>query len=468
MQAERFYLRAVEYYRNCLALFPKSFDAAYNKARLEFHIFQTFHENLPRLERISALEGILRDHDFALTLRLSDDRVSSQGKVKEVTESQSQPVLEWDGKNDLLYNTAQVMLSLAEEKCERAAFANAAEWFERTWEVQVRELQKSASSISGQDLNLDDDRGRSEDRENYKDGENYVEDNEEYATVIEPVTYTSLLETATAQLTCLIPVYVLSGLASGAAYEDPQMRSVGELVLGRILELLANQDGYYIKEDDIAETATVVARYLSVSGFPEFKQINVDRLFEIWKGKTSDTDAMSGNTLEELLSRLSTSSVERYLAQANLFTTFSFSVSPEEGWRALSGAVQALSEALRALSSNKGSNLVLGKDTKAEQIKLWTARGDTDLLRSNLNCENAVKNQIILRKNAEIYYKNALKLSSTTGTVEAQLIKEIQIKLHLVLGEWELLQTIEGWQEVLRDAVDDGLYSSEMVLQHIG
>ncbi|KAF8545169.1 hypothetical protein BDD12DRAFT_871855 [Trichophaea hybrida] len=85
-KAGRFYQRAIEAYQSCLKLNPRSFDAAYNKARLEFKISQE-RELVSKRELRGVLERALESHRVCLGI---------------------------DKNEDALFNTAQAYSSLGE------------------------------------------------------------------------------------------------------------------------------------------------------------------------------------------------------------------------------------------------------------------------------------------------------------------------------------------------------------------
>ncbi|KAK9324368.1 hypothetical protein V1517DRAFT_317907 [Lipomyces orientalis] len=507
-KAHRFYLHALELYDTCLSRFEKSFDAAYNKCRLEFHIYQLFYSRTilstpfgndqpsvsaitaaKRQDRVSVLSKILHDHEVALQLALKHGAPDTQAGPP----------------SDLLFNMAQVQLSIAEEQYAAAPYRAAMETFERTWVGQEAELDKLRQDLA----NMTDDASSEAENGSQHGGEG--QEQEEYATVIEPTTYTSLLETATAQLACLIPIYTISLSFSvnskGPSEDAEQLARAGTVCMQRVATLIANRQQLEIKESEIRDSALIVARYVLVSGYPFTDEscrpaANLDRLTGMWT-PVSEVESPSpldfdiellpaqgltgpqSTSLREILSFMPLTS-PRYLAQADMFTQFGIIAGGDSdgdlAWRALTLASQLLSTALSALlketnpTAGAGNTAVVGASslpsTKLAQIRIWTTRGDVDILRSSLSqiSSPADKNRTVLRKNAEIYYKNAMKLAagleSDPEVVDAA--GEAKVKCGLILADRDAILSVPRWQEVVAEAIDDAVVSESEVRDVLG
>ncbi|KAK9246798.1 hypothetical protein V1506DRAFT_534371 [Lipomyces tetrasporus] len=506
-KAHRFYLHALELYDTCLSRFEKSFDAAYNKCRLEFHIYQLFYSRTllsspfdndqpsvsaitaaKRQDRVSVLSKILQDHEVALQLALK----------------QCAPDTQAGPPSDLLFNMAQVQLSIAEEQYAPAPYRTAMETFERTWIAQEAELDRLRQDLA----NMTDDASSESENSSQQGGEGQEQD--EYATVIEPTTYTSLLETATAQLACLIPIYTISLSFSvnskGPSDDAEQLARAGTVFMQRVSTLIANRQQLDIKDSEIRDSALVVARYVLVSGYPFTDEscrpaANLQRLTAMW---TPVSEAQSPSTLDfniellpaqgltgphstslrEILSFVPLTS-QRYLAQADMFTQFGIIAGGDSdgdlAWRALTLASQFLSTALSWLLKETtptagAGNAVVGASslpsTKLAQIRIWTTRGDVDVLRSNLwqISSTADKNRTVLRKNAEIYYKNAMKLAAglDTDPEVADAAGEAKVKCGLILADRDAILKEPRWQEVVAEAIEDVVVSESEVRDVLG
>ncbi|KAK9355969.1 hypothetical protein V1505DRAFT_365569 [Lipomyces doorenjongii] len=500
-KAHRFYVHSLELYDTCLSRFANSFDASYNKCRLEFHVYQLFYSRTiltspssndqqsiaaitatKRQDRVSVLSKILQDHEVALQLALK--------QRKQV-----------DPPSDLLFNMAQVQLSIAEEQYEAAPYRAAMEIFEKVWTAQESELDKQRQDLAS----LTDD-APSDAENSSQQGDNQGQEQEEYATVIEPTTYTSLLETATAQLACLIPVYTISLSFSvnskGPSENAEELVRAGTVFMQRIATLIANREQLDIKDSDTQDSALVVARYVIVSGYPFTGEswrpaANLERLRTLWTpvAEVPPTSVLDLNiellpaegltgpqsiTLRDILSFMPLT-CQRYLAQADMFTQFGIIAwSDKDGdlaWRSLTLASQFLPSALSSLllkvttPTAGAGNMVIGAaslpSTKLTQIRIWTTRGDVDILRSNLApiYPLAQKNRTILRKNAEVYYKNAIKLASgfETDPEIADAAGEAKVKCGIILSDRDAVLSVPRWQEITAEAIEDVVVSESEV-----
>ncbi|KAK9451138.1 uncharacterized protein V1518DRAFT_177923 [Limtongia smithiae] len=525
-KAHRFYVRALQYYTTCLSKYTSSYDAAYNKCRLEFHMYQLFydrtappsapaHDNTEfasialerRHDRAQTLVQILEDHEVAL-------RIQQQSGVA------APPA-------DLLFNMAQVRLCVAEEQYGADAYRAAFATFEQTWGLQEAELQAA---------NIDYDVDKVMSTGSTPKDENEDEGEEEYATEIEPTTCTSLLETATAGLTCLIPIYTTSVSFSPSACtltpaDAEWAASAGAMCMRRIATLFAyDHELLYSKAsaaqvekatEAIKEAALVVARYVAVSGYPFLSTSacvpgeNLGRLKAVWTaGPSSDDDGLDvlipllpvpadvgvataeqRMSLRDILHRVP-ESFDRYLAQADMFTQFglacaSTAVAAEPSnpigtdtmaWSALAQASQTLATAHVVLSralapTGTQGQLTLGTGSlitsKIAQMRLWNTRGDTELYRASLSrtSEAAAKNSAVLQRNAGVCYANAIKLAQGVAgnDVEvAEVSAEARIKSAVLSGDGAGVVCVPRWQEVLAQAIEDGVFAEDVVRGVVG
>ncbi|KAK9481284.1 hypothetical protein V1514DRAFT_5308 [Lipomyces japonicus] len=517
-KAHRFYVRALDWYDQCLTRFPSSFDAAYNKCRLEFHVFQNFYartvllspttassndgagdtaSSRRRQDRVDILAKILADHEQALSLA-----TASTNKTNNNNNNNNNNAIAHQLPSDLLFNMAQVQVSLAEEQYAPDPFRAAFDTFERTYAVQEAELASMNSEISSM---LDHHDATAADG---GEDEQQHPQAEEYATVIEPTTPASLLETACAQLSCLIPIYTIaltfSTRSAGPVTElASDLQSAGNLVMHRISRLLSarhelgltlatnhGEDG----DDVIADAGLIVTRYVAVSGFPFDHPIggNLDRLIAIWAPSSSaasflDTQLLADHDqnvrLRDLLDFAPTESPARFLAQADMFTQFGLLAGSDQNadtaWKAFSVAAKCLTSAT-ALAANpkkastSATTMVIGAgDTwanKLAQVRIWITRGDLDLLRASLSpiSDVASRNHAVLIKSAEVYYRNAAKVASSTAQVDPEVAdagREARIKSAVVVGDRDGVVTEPQWQDVVAEAVEDAVFSEEQVRQ---
>ncbi|PSN63190.1 hypothetical protein BS50DRAFT_648668 [Corynespora cassiicola Philippines] len=211
-KAARFFNRAIDMYNEGLKQYPKSFDLAYNKANLEYNITEDERIVSHFGSRIALLEETLQSHRFATTL--NSDNI------------------------DVLFNTAQVLTSLAEAILEaqghaisripaRALLEEAVDIFtkcldsqQNEYEQMQAEIAKAQASEAYQDDSEDAQKRASQSSTVQEDMETESTASSgagEWAHVVEPVTPETLLETCTAQLgalTTLLGLYDPSELAN--------------------------------------------------------------------------------------------------------------------------------------------------------------------------------------------------------------------------------------------------------------
>ncbi|RMZ72274.1 tetratricopeptide-like helical [Pyrenophora seminiperda CCB06] len=199
VKAARFFNRAIEAYNEGLKRYPQSFDLAYNKANLQFVITED--------ERIVSHLGYFRNKTALLQETLNSHRFASSLKPT---------------NTDILFNTAQALTSLAEAGLEAstqtAAKQDAIPLLEEAVEIFTTCLESQQQQYS----QIQEEIARAEASGEYREGwegeqQQPVETQEEkmetdsetseapgdWATVEEPLTPESILDTCTVQLTAL-------------------------------------------------------------------------------------------------------------------------------------------------------------------------------------------------------------------------------------------------------------------------
>ncbi|KAI5301058.1 hypothetical protein KEM56_002011, partial [Ascosphaera pollenicola] len=215
----RFYMRAIEMYDNGLRHYPNAFDLAYNKARTQYEITQH-----PKLSKqlpaplLDVLNAALQSHRAALVL--------NQESV------------------DALFNTAQVLTSLAEALTDDGRsiasrstadgnqineavqhLLEALDLFQRCRTFQELQVNQNEEELAEAKKRFEEEANAPRD-ETRSQGP-IVQDNgtpsasntnagdEQWAMVVEPVTRDSLIDTAIAQLQALA---TLCGLLAAAEH----------------------------------------------------------------------------------------------------------------------------------------------------------------------------------------------------------------------------------------------------------
>lgn len=189
-----------------------------------------------------------------------------------------------------------------------------------------------------------------------------------------------------------------------------------------------------------------------------------------------DRNMAAGDALFGFAERVGVSDTLKWSAYSKALNFF------KQGWTIASdpstaGVDQTISQLTQHINIPNLSNLFmeLPPTSPILKLKLLVARGDTDLLRSNLDTPSAQASLAVLRKNAENMYVSASNLplvmqqssSSASGGVqlmgnspEAQRLKlEIKIKLLLLRGspeEKEKLLKSTKYKSILRGISDMG------------
>lgn len=194
VKATRFFVRAIDAYNAGLQRFPDSFDLAYNKAHLQYELFQD-----PRISphlgpRIEILKETVEAHRYAL--RLNEENA------------------------DALFNTAQVLTSYAEELEEADdrpdavhLLQQAVELFNSCLSRQEMQFYEHQNELADAQIQFDEMAASSRKQgsgHSMETSSTSTEPPQEWALVEDPITADTLLETALAQLSCLSTLISLS------------------------------------------------------------------------------------------------------------------------------------------------------------------------------------------------------------------------------------------------------------------
>ncbi|KAI9817838.1 MAG: hypothetical protein M1827_000957 [Pycnora praestabilis] len=443
IKSARFFLKAIENYDTALRKFPNSFDIAYNRARVQYQITQhptiaaQLPDSLPDLLR-SALES----HRRALHLQQENA--------------------------DALFNTAQVLTSLAEALTEGSRSSperraeglklleEAIELFQRC--LTVQEFQYSESQAQGEmvdsDHNVPNDEAPMD--ESASACTSKAREEEQWASIVEPVTKDSLLDTALAQLETLT---ILCGLitsesGSGLAWiEEYSTNLLREKVsaytegVDRQREVALARASFICALSDTSFRTTRITLYTYMQELGSAFSEALD-LSDTAEGLCTKADAFIAfnSAIAETITSITTSE------QINLPQVTSLR------WKALTTALDCLTAASKLRN----------------EPKIHIARGDVELLRYHLgespnDLELARKNTSTLLKNAQVYYRGANTLAKSNSscmeeeresilkeTAAAFLAKQDLDGLH----QWIKTSSVEH-RVVLEEMEADGLIRAE-------
>ncbi|KAI5282772.1 hypothetical protein KEM54_002609, partial [Ascosphaera aggregata] len=415
---------------------------------------------------------------------------------------------------DILFNTAQVLTSLAEALIDDGRTPNARpandddgrsdqavrhllealDLFQRCCTLQEFhvsqneeelaeakkrfEEQANASSLQEESAQDFEPTGRKEN--DSLNGSN--ENDEQWATVVEPITRDSIIDTVIAQLQALS---TLCGLLT--ADHSDELAWIEEYSTGLITEKLP----LYTKDASGKRiTEAALARAAFVSSLAE-ASYRVHRL-DIETYRREVTNAFSESQVGDI-----SSSSDSLVVQAEALTSFSNAIGDVEPFpdpyhpchpypdssrnpahyrRAQELRWQALSSALDSLT--KATKLPMTEQQKLPRIHM--ARGDTEMLRWRLGAAPwshppAVQHGAVLLSNAQTYYRGAAALArqqAMHGAVdalayEAEGLSKEAIAAALGGNVQKLANLLAGGKgEVMRRAeemVDDGLADTQDV-----
>ena len=401
----RAFLRALEIYDKGLAKHPKNFDLAYNKARLQFEITQN-----PTL--VEAIAG---------------DGEGVEGMLREALDSH-RVALGLDGENcDVLFNTSQVLASLAEIFEEGDLDEEAA--------GMLREgLELLSVCLGRQEMLMEQQRVDFEAREEGEEeggvsvgAESSSRDGsvagsevgEQSATIVNPITPGDLLDTVQASLSALTNLVPLVDASEIGALGD-MAQSLTEAKAPSYIALLPAD------AQDAARFSTGLARAIFIASFADAQfsaqmielKTYTERLqaFEM-PGKDQDVHALFSEA--QARSEL----VHSALDQADNTGIFDISAC----WKQLTTGQDLLTKASKLTTD----------DAKERRAKIYDSKADIELLRWRLatgpypGLSDAVKKSgPTLLANARTFYKGAADHGRALG--EGEIVEKGIVRFALV------------------------------------
>lgn len=274
---------------------------------------------------------------------------------------------------------------------------------------------------------------------------------ERWATIIEPVTSDTLLDTLLSQLQTLTTLCGLVNVDEGRGFATVDKYSMSE-VDQKLQTYLKDTD------DREQEAGLIRSTFSAALADASFRLQRID----IGTYERTLNDAFAALSLDNDPEGLC-NKAEAFIAyNTAMRTNFEAAQSPDVSasrWKVLSAALNNLTKASKLPAAD---NLP----------KIHLVRGDVELLRFQLgqapsNYDIASKNGAILVKNAEKFYRGAAALARSDGSRKEQGEAEVKEALALSLsGEpSKLLETVKSQPELVRgileDGIDDGLVSYE-------
>ncbi|KAH0385349.1 hypothetical protein KCU92_g3563, partial [Aureobasidium melanogenum] len=400
----RAFVRAIEIYNNGLQRHPKDADLAYNKARLEFELSQqpTLVAKLP-IPLLDFLQQALTSHRYALQLNAESA--------------------------DVLFNTAQVMITIAEYVTEAGIFSAQADSVALLREA----LELLSACFTRQEMLVEEQNANSMEAEGgvaveqqappaeptasssraAEDAESEGEEEGEYVSVQAYITPSDLLDTARSSLTALTLLITL---------EDPSnvspLAKMGiTLVESKIPQYLSQIEAEERAQEE-PEIALERAEFHAALTVADLKlgtataNDSLSRLQQAFESLDITTNVAVMCTYADSLVELTTTA-----------QNFSPSSAATTCWSTLSKAQDLYAAAVK----------INDAEAKARKARVYESRGDVELLRFNLATTPAAglspaiqKSAPTLIKNAQTYYRGAMNLFRAEGDVEAAAKVEVR------------------------------------------
>ena len=395
-KALRFADRALDVYSQGLAKFPRSFDLAYNKARLE-------------LEK--ATDPVISEALAVPVIDVLRQALSSHEYARDLEPQHPDP----------LFNMAQVLTTMAEILAEddEADDAEAIQYLKRALEIQNVCFQLQEATFAKNRLEIEQAmRETAQEEMSSNGGEQLatvntitepqdINQEEQWVSIEEPITAGTLLETVIAQLEALralcsiLSSSEIASAMSALSWIDSYSTQLLTYTLPTLLS--ENQEALEPRLPDIMlPRATFMGNYLELS----FRLSTID----VEKYKQELDAAFSQPVLDATSERV-------LMAIANALLSFNNALADSKSETHAALRWKILIDAQSRLSS-------VAKIPNADKYTVATThlmRGDISLLLQILSYPPTAHPQAQattpqLLKHAEVYYRNACKMLGTLGS----------------------------------------------------
>ncbi|KAI2618340.1 hypothetical protein GGS26DRAFT_575115 [Hypomontagnella submonticulosa] len=387
----RFFQRAIDVYDQGLQKFPQSIDLAYNKARVQLEI-ATHPVLVDQLQRplTNALEEALASHRYVLQL---------------------------DPNNaDALFNTSQVLTSIAEVIATEdddegmGAEAQALKVLREALDLQnaclglqeqkYQEFLEQERIASEQGPEMDEEAstmpGSKDDAES---GD--VEEGSEWFNVIEPVTPDTLIDTILTQLGTLTTLCSIMSSCPGVAPEHtfPWVEQYSSGLMDKLQTFSSTQP------DRLQEIALANGNLVSGKLEAGYKSGKID--VETYKRERDAAFALAELQLE--------GSIEGLISNARSLMAFNSALVESENGDAQSHATLRWNTLTAGIANLKSASAIQGI-SQDDLATTHLLRGDASLYLCAMafpptSHQTAVNSAAQNAKNAEVYYRNASRLT---------------------------------------------------------
>ncbi|KAH7402707.1 hypothetical protein BKA66DRAFT_7145 [Pyrenochaeta sp. MPI-SDFR-AT-0127] len=497
-KATRFFNRAIDTYNEGLKRYPRSFDLAYNKANLEYSITEDERIVSQLGNKTALLNETLNSHRFAISLNPTNA--------------------------DILFNAAQVLTSLAEAQLEagtqeagrieaKPLLEEAADIFTKCLESQQQEYAQMQAEIAKAQASGEYREAWEGERQQPAEGQSEDVDTDsisseapgDWATVEEPLTPESILETCTAQLSALTtllglydPTVDLSSIEKraqdGLETAETRLPALIELIeKSPVAQRIPEQEAgptLSIGSASATEEATTTTKDDAILAAANFQASIAEMTYRSGRSTSTEyaqnvesifsnlTKAAGGMASPELAVINAQSNyadalmdLASALADGSQYTASmpTFSTDLELQWTALTQAQTLLTQ----LSSAPYTSLL----SSSRLADIFLARGDTDLFRFRISLFEIAKpawakSRPTLVSNAGVFYRGARTYAEKSGAAEvrktgnakaivAEILKEVASGSGATKESWK--GTSADVARVLEQMVEEGIVGRENV-----
>ena len=383
----RAFVRALEIYDKGLQKHPGNFDLAYNKARLQLEVTQqpalVEHIGLPLID---LLNYTLDSHRYAL--RLNEEN------------------------SDVLFNTSQVLTSLAEQLSETGQSPQAIPLLQESLELLSACLSRQEMLLEQQKLDFEDidEGGVQLDPDERPASTSSSSISEQTALVENPITANDLLDTVHASLSSLTTLVPLVEQTALQTYGD-MAQTLTEERAPTYISLLPSD------VQDSTKFAVALDRAIFIAAFADAQYSFMVIEFETYlnrldafniPGKEQSAHALCAEA--EARTELASSAIDGFQGSPDL--------PAQACWKQLTTA-QDLYNLATKLETD---------EAKERKANVYESKGNVELLRHRLASahasplsESIKRSAKTLIQNAQTYYKGAAQLARADGDSELEV-----------------------------------------------
>ncbi|KAF2501767.1 hypothetical protein BU16DRAFT_569671 [Lophium mytilinum] len=474
----RFFQRAIDAYDEGLKRFPKSFDLAYNKANLEYQLTQDARLASQLGDILDLLYGTLESHRLALNL--NPDNADVQFNMGQVLTSLAESLIE-SSKTDA---DAEPNKAIAKSFLKEAVqmFSDCLARQEQDHSEMLQQIEEAKAQEADGGVLIDPSSPAAETASDAMETSSTSSELPgDWATVLEPVTPSDLLETAVAHLNSLSTLVSLSVPADASTLDrlsdiatplitikipqyisllpapslEPQNPTGPSLSLS-IAPVTSSDPQTPIQDDALLAAATFRAALLEStyrSGLLPFATYSTHLSTAFAPLIPPSTTALTLSTVNTL-----SAYADALIAFASALMETPTSEPDAERVNAQATALSRAQTSLGRLTAPASVEML----QPARVAEIFLVRGDVDLARLRIASEASAKG--VLVKNAGVFYRGAkawaVRASVETKVAEVKAAFAEALKAEIEENESGVVsldERVGEVDEVLRGMVEEGL-----------